>query len=128
MITARVQAAHPGPSPPPAPNPTYYLVTALLVVILVLQPDVGSHPRMNAALKVLQLVSAQLGRVRPAWCNEIVGLERGALGCWRRVPGECIEDRDNAAAEFGDACEGVYLSAFVDRKHVIALLDLDVLR
>src|SRR5437762_13995790 len=106
MITARVQAAHPGPSPPPAPNPTYCLVTALLVVILVLQPDVGSHPRMNAALKVLELVSAQLGRVRPAGRNEIVGLERGALGCWRRVPGECVEARVHAAAEFGRAREG----------------------
>src|SRR5689334_24615172 len=90
--------------------------------------DVGAHPRVDAALEVLYLVGVELRGVQPARSDEVIGLERRALGRDRRVAREIIQQWDDAAAELGDAGEGVDLATHVQCKDILAGIELDVLR
>src|SRR5256885_4755717 len=84
------------------------------VALIVLQVHIRAHPRMDAALEVLELVGIELGRVGAAWRHHVVGLERGTLRRNGGVARQIIQKRDDPAAELRDAGERMNLAASIN--------------
>src|SRR5438105_10682700 len=88
------------------------------VALIVLQVHIGSHPRMNTALEMLELVGIELGGVGAAWRHHVVGLQRGTLRSNGGVARQVIQKRDDPAAELRDAGERMNFAASIDSNEI----------